>query len=182
MCHCVRGSKQDRGSYELRLWSQAPRLEFQLCHFLPLCPWAGDASSVPQFPHLQKGGNSIASEGCRENQGVSKCDVLPVCSKHSIHVTYCSLVILLRTKGEMGLGAPDSSPGVAGWLQVTQVFFSSFMESPCPLSVYATLLCSRPEVGLWSGEGVPHLSMGKRKVLWGFRAGDRESPWVGPGP
>lgn len=39
-----------------------------------------------------------------------------------------------------------------------QVFFS-LLESPCALSMCVMLLCSRSEVGLWRGEGFPHLSM-----------------------
>lgn len=59
----------------------------------------------------------------------------------------------------MALGAPDPWPGV-----VKQVFSFAFVESPWPLSLSATLLCSRPDVGLWSGEGF-HLSVGIRKML-----------------
>lgn len=70
----------------------------------------------------------------------------PVCNKYYIHVTYCSLIILVRTKGEMALGATDSWPGV-----VTQVFSFSLVESPCPLPAvcHAVVLQTRGWTAVW---------------------------------
>lgn len=127
--------------------------------FLPMCPWAGNSSSMPQFPHLQKG-PALPYKVAGRIKGSADVTCAPVCNKYYIHVTYCSLVILVRTKGEMALGATDSWPGV-----VPQLFSFSLVESPCSLSLCAMLLCYRPEDGLWSGDGFPHLSVGIRKML-----------------